>query len=47
MIYADPDGDARLAVDRPGLLFDSYGNPQPPLARARAPTMVHSWVMPY
>ncbi|GAA1133361.1 hypothetical protein GCM10009630_34410 [Kribbella jejuensis] len=28
MIYADPDGDTKLAVDQPGLLFDSYGNPQ-------------------
>ena len=28
LIYADPDGDTKLAVDQPSLLFDSYGNPQ-------------------
>jgi hypothetical protein len=26
LIYADPDGDTKLAVDQPSLLFDSYGN---------------------
>ncbi|MFF5480850.1 hypothetical protein ACFY5C_26425 [Streptomyces sp. NPDC012935] len=28
VIYADPDGDTKLAVDQPSLLFDSYGNQQ-------------------
>ena len=28
LLYADPDGDTKLAVDQPSLLFDSYGNPQ-------------------
>jgi hypothetical protein len=27
LIYADPDGDTKLAVDQPSLLFDSYENP--------------------
>jgi hypothetical protein len=27
LIYADPDGDTKLAVDQPGLLFASYHNP--------------------
>ena len=27
LIYADPDGDTKLAVDQPSLLFDSYDNP--------------------
>ncbi|MGW0998054.1 DUF302 domain-containing protein [Streptomyces sp. NPDC002523] len=27
LLYADPDGDTKLAVDQPGLLFASYGNP--------------------
>ena len=26
LIYADPDGDTKLAVDQPSLLFASYGN---------------------
>jgi hypothetical protein len=26
LIYADPDGDTKLAVDQPSLLFDSYGS---------------------
>ena len=26
VIYADPDGDTKLAVDQPSLLFDSYDN---------------------
>jgi hypothetical protein len=28
LIYADPDGDTKLAVDQPSLLFDSYGRPE-------------------
>ncbi|MFB8036887.1 hypothetical protein ACFC5Z_28925 [Streptomyces sp. NPDC056004] len=28
LIYADRDGDTKLAVDQPSLLFYSYGNPQ-------------------
>lgn len=28
LLYADPDGDTKLAVDQPSLLFASYGNPQ-------------------
>lgn len=28
LIYADPDGDTKLAVDQPSLLFDNYDNPQ-------------------
>ena len=27
LIYADADGDTKLAVDQPSLLFASYGNP--------------------
>jgi hypothetical protein len=27
VIYADPDGDTKFAVDQPSLLFASYGNP--------------------
>ena len=27
VLYADPDGDTKLAVDQPSLLFGSYGNP--------------------
>jgi uncharacterized protein (DUF302 family) len=27
LLYADPDGDTKLAVDQPGLLFASYDNP--------------------
>jgi hypothetical protein len=27
LIYADPDGDTKLAVDQPSLLFDSYNDP--------------------
>jgi hypothetical protein len=27
LIYADPDGDTKLAVDQPSLLFTSYDNP--------------------
>jgi hypothetical protein len=27
LLYADPDGDTKLAVDQPSLLFASYGNP--------------------
>jgi Domain of unknown function DUF302 len=27
LIYADPDGDTKLAVDKPSLLFASYDNP--------------------
>jgi hypothetical protein len=27
LIYADPDGDTKLAVDQPSLLFASYDNP--------------------
>jgi hypothetical protein len=27
LIYADPDGDTKLAVDQPSLLFASYNNP--------------------
>jgi hypothetical protein len=27
LIYADPDGDTKLAVDQPSLLFASYHNP--------------------
>ncbi|HEV7449860.1 MAG TPA: hypothetical protein VGO16_00390 [Pseudonocardiaceae bacterium] len=26
-MYADPDGDTKLAVDQPSLLFASYDNP--------------------
>ncbi|MEU6657586.1 hypothetical protein [Streptomyces sp. NPDC046821] len=28
LIYADPDGDTKLAVEQPSLLFDSYDSPQ-------------------
>jgi hypothetical protein len=28
LIYADPDGDTKLAVDQPSLLFNSYGRPE-------------------
>jgi hypothetical protein len=28
LLYADPDGDTKLAVDQPSLLFASYGNPK-------------------
>lgn len=28
LIYADPDGDTKLAVDQPSLLFDGYDNPE-------------------
>ena len=28
MLYADPDGDTKLAIDQPSLLFNSYDNPQ-------------------
>ena len=28
LLYADPDGDTKLAVDQPSLLFNSYHNPQ-------------------
>ena len=28
LIYADPDGDTKLVVDQPSLLFDSYDNPE-------------------
>jgi hypothetical protein len=27
LIYADPDGDTKLAVDQPSMFFASYGNP--------------------
>ena len=27
VVYADPDGDTKLAVDQPSLLFASYDNP--------------------
>jgi hypothetical protein len=27
LVYADPDGDTKLAVDQPSLLFASYDNP--------------------
>jgi hypothetical protein len=27
LIYADPDGDTKLAVDQPSMLFASYDNP--------------------
>jgi hypothetical protein len=27
LLYADPDGDTKLAVDQPSLLFNSYDNP--------------------
>src|SRR5258708_38214434 len=27
LLYVDPDGDTRLAVDQPSLLFASYDNP--------------------
>jgi hypothetical protein len=27
LLYADPDGDTKLAVDQPSLLFGSYHNP--------------------
>jgi hypothetical protein len=27
LLYADPDGDTKLAVDQPSLLFGSYDNP--------------------
>src|SRR5260370_3741253 len=33
LLYADPDGDTKLAVDQPSLLFASYGNPH--IARVR------------
>ena len=28
LLYTDPQGDTKLAVDQPSLLFASYGNPQ-------------------
>nr|WP_280700151.1 DUF302 domain-containing protein [Kitasatospora sp. GP82] len=28
LLYDDPDGDTKLAVDQPSLLFTSYDNPQ-------------------
>lgn len=28
LLYADPDGDTKLAVDQPSLLFASYDDPQ-------------------
>ena len=28
LLYADPEGDTKLAVDQPSLLFASYSNPQ-------------------
>ncbi|OKJ34953.1 MULTISPECIES: DUF302 domain-containing protein [unclassified Streptomyces] len=28
LLYADPDGDTKLAVDQPSLLFTSYGDPR-------------------
>ncbi|HEV7449869.1 MAG TPA: DUF302 domain-containing protein [Pseudonocardiaceae bacterium] len=28
LLYADPDGDTKLAVDQPSLLFASYHNPE-------------------
>jgi hypothetical protein len=28
VLYVDPDGDTKLAVDQPSLLFDSYGKPE-------------------
>jgi uncharacterized protein (DUF302 family) len=28
LLYADPDGDTKLAVDQPSLLFASYGDPR-------------------
>jgi Domain of unknown function DUF302 len=28
LLYADPDGDTKLAVDQPSLLFSSYDNPE-------------------
>ena len=27
-LYADPDGDTKLAVNQPSLLFDSYDKPE-------------------
>jgi hypothetical protein len=28
VLYVDPDGDTKLAVDQPSLLFDGYGKPE-------------------
>jgi Domain of unknown function DUF302 len=28
LIYADPDGDTKLAIDQPSLLFESYDRPE-------------------
>jgi len=28
LLYVDPDGDTKLAVDQPSLLFDSYDKPE-------------------
>jgi uncharacterized protein (DUF302 family) len=28
VLYADPDGDTKLAVDQPSLLFNSYDKPE-------------------
>jgi hypothetical protein len=28
VLYVDPIGEAKLAVDQPSLLFDSYGRPE-------------------
>ena len=28
VLYVDPDGDTKLAVDQPSLLFDSYDKPE-------------------
>ncbi|MFI6062797.1 hypothetical protein [Streptomyces sp. NPDC051286] len=28
LLYADPDGDTKLAVEQPSLLFADYGNPR-------------------
>jgi hypothetical protein len=28
LIYVDPDGDTKLAVDQPSMLFESYARPE-------------------
>jgi hypothetical protein len=28
LIYADPDGNTKVVVDQPSLLFDGYGHPK-------------------
>jgi len=36
LLYADADGDTKLAVDQPSLLFASYDNPRSPASAANS-----------